>query len=195
MPRPPRIVVPHGIYHVYSRGNRRQVICRDDGDRLFFFALFEIVVRKFEWVCHSYCLMPNHYHFLIETPRANLSEGMQRFNGRYALSFNARHGLDGHLFRGRFGATSVETTLHLTELSRYVVLNPVRAGLCDEAADWPWSSYRAYTGLAPRPAFLTVDLILAQFGSDPALAARRYAAFVADLAPREVWSPRATAGV
>jgi REP element-mobilizing transposase RayT len=176
--RPLRTIVPNGLYHVYSRGNRRQEIARDDGDRLFFFAIFEKVVRQMEWLCHTYCLMPNHYHFLIQTPIANLSEGMHRLNGTYARSFNWRHGVDGHLFQSRFGLRPVESDEHLVELSRYIVLNPVRARIAVDALEWPWSSYRATAGLAPRPAFLTCDYVLAQFGSDAEAAASVYAAFV-----------------
>jgi len=170
------------MYHVYARGNRRQEIARDDADRLLLLAVAENVVAQFGWYCHAYCLMTNHYHFLFETPAPDLSQGMQRLNGIYAQLFNRRHGLDGHLFQGRFGGRLIESNWHLIELSRYVVLNPVRAGICDEAGDWPWSSYRATAGLAPRPALLTLDLILAQFGRDEETARQNYAAYVAEAA-------------
>lgn len=172
------------MYNVYARGNRRQAIFRDDDDRRRLLSIFDEVVRRCGWLCHAYCLMTNHYHFLIETPEPNLSEGMQRLNGTYAQSFNLRYGLDGHLFQGRFGSRTVESNWHLLELSRYIVLNPVRAGMCDEAGDWLWSSYRATIGRAPRLTFLTLDLILAQFGHDIEAARANYAAFVADLSPR-----------
>ena len=126
------------MYHVYARGNRRQDIVRDDADRRLLLSVAEDVVARFGWYCHAYRLMPNHYHFLFETPAPDLSQGMQRLNGTYAQLFNRRHGLDGHLFQGRFGARFIESK-HLIELSRYVVLNPVRAGLCEKAGDWPWS--------------------------------------------------------
>jgi hypothetical protein len=108
---------------------------------------------------------------------------MQRLNGTYAQAFNSRHGVDGHLFQGRFKSLLVESNWHLLELSRYVVLNPVRAGLCESPGDWPWSSYGAMTGSAPRPEFLTIEWILAQFGSSISSARGNYAAFVADALP------------
>jgi REP element-mobilizing transposase RayT len=185
MARPPRLLVPNGIYHVYARGNRRQAIWRDDGDRRYFLAILAKLVRQLEWVCHAYCLMPNHFHLLLETRLPNLSAGMQRLNGAYAHSFNWRHGLDGHVFQGRFGSRLVDGNHHLVELSRYIVRNPIRARLCEDAHEWPWSSFGAAAGLAPRPAFLTLDLVLAQFGSEPAAAARNYAAFVAAPRPGE----------
>jgi putative transposase len=122
--------------------------------------------------------MTNHYHLLVETPNPDISKGMEYLNGRYARAFNARHGYEGHLFERRFYGELVEGNLHLIELSRYVVLNPVRAGLCERAEDWPWSSYVATTGRARRPAFLTTDLILAQFNKDRRRARLLYADFV-----------------
>jgi len=183
------------MYHVYSRGNRRQEIAFDVADRRTMLSFTAYAVRRFRWYCHAYCLMPNHYHFLFETPAPNLSEGMQWLNGRYAQLFNRRHGIDGHLFQGRFGARLLESNWHLIELSRYIVLNPVRAGLCDSAEDWPWSSYRAAVGLAPRPPFLTLDLILPQFGRDQQVAMKNYAEYVAEGVREPDEAGRASAGV
>jgi REP element-mobilizing transposase RayT len=170
--------VPGGIYHVTSRGNRRECIYLDDLDRRRFLRNLDDVVRRFEWLCHAYCLMGNHYHLVVETPKANISAGMQRLNGLYAESFNRRHRLSGHLFQGRFFSTLIELDTHLLELARYVVLNPVRAGLCPDAADWMWSSYRATAGLERRPRLLTQTRILAQFGRERDRARLAYAAFV-----------------
>ncbi len=166
--RPLRPHVPGGIYHVTSRGNRRECIYLDVLDRRRFLGNLDDVVRRFAWRCHAYCLMGNHYHLVVQTPKPNISEGMQRLNSRYAESFNRRYRLSGHLFQGRFYSELVETDAHLLELARYVVLNPVRAGLCPDAADWMWSSYRATAGLERRPRLLTETGILAQFRS-PAL--------------------------
>jgi putative transposase len=166
MPRPPRVAVPHGLYHVTARGNRRQSVFRDDGDRRVFLALVDEVVRRLAWRVHGYCLMQNHYHLVVETPGADLSAGMQRLNGRFAQWFNDRHELDGHLFQGRFHSVLIESDWHLVELSRYLALNPVRAGLCPSPRGWRWSSYRGVLGLDPPATFLDVRRVLNHFGRD-----------------------------
>ena len=180
MPRPPRIAPADSIFHLTARGNRRQLIFLDDDDRRWFLRLFGATVTKFRWTCHAYCLMGNHIHLLIELHEENLSEGMQWLLGRYAQDFNWRHGYDGHLFQGRFKSEIVESNWHLLELSRYIVNNPVRARICETAADWPWSSYRAAIGTIPAPSFLTLDWLLEQFGHTPETRRTTYAAFVAD---------------
>src|SRR5215218_4496900 len=111
--------------------------------------------------------MPNHFHLVLETPEPNISEGMQLLNGTYAQWFNVRYGYNGHLFQGRFFSELIESSYHLLEVSRYVVLNPVRAGLCTDAGGWRWSSYRALVGDVRQAAFLTVAWLLAMFGRDP----------------------------
>ena len=121
----------------------------DDNDRRWFLRLFDAAVTKFSWTCHAYCLMGNHVHLLIELQDETLSEGMQWLLGRYAQDFNWRHGYDGHLFQGRFKSETVDSNWHLLELSRYIVLNPVRAEMCDRADQWPWSSYCESVGLVP----------------------------------------------
>jgi putative transposase len=178
MPRPHRPQVPGGIYHVTSRGNRRQSIYADDHDRQKFLAFLADAVRRYRWHCHAYCLMENHFHLVVETPEPNISLGMHRLNSRYARWFNWRHALDGHLFQDRFYSTLVETDWHLLELSRYIALNPPRAGVCLSAADWRWSSYRATIGLTRRPTFLTIERILRQFGRERLAARQAYATFV-----------------
>jgi REP element-mobilizing transposase RayT len=152
-------------------------------DRVRFLDRLEEVVAAYGWLVHAYCLMPNHYHLVLETPEPNLSDGMHRLNFLTAQSFNRRHEVDGHLFQGRFHSPLVESDRHLLELSRYVVLNPVRAGLVRHPADWRWSSYRAAVGLAPQPAFLTLDTVLGYFVGDEAAARRRYDAFVLESMP------------
>jgi putative transposase len=167
MPRPPRVQVAGGIFHVTARGNRQQLIYADDADRQLFLSLLERVVARCGWRCHAYCLMSNHFHLVIETPQPNLSYGLQLLNGAYAQCFNHRHGLSGHLFQGRFHSVLVETSDQFLQLVRYVVLNPVRAGLCERPEDWPWSSYRAFLARISPPRFLAVDLLLAELGQDP----------------------------
>ena len=180
MARPLRPAVPGGVYHVSVRGNRRQIVFFDGVDRRRFLRLLAETVRQYGWRCHAYCLLDNHFHLVVETPKPNISAGMQRLNSRYAEWFNRRHAFDGHLFQGRFHSRLLETDWHLLELSRYVVLNPVRAGLCPSTGDWPWSSYRATVGTEPAPRFLTIRMILAQFGKDRARARHAYARFVSE---------------
>jgi hypothetical protein len=124
--------------------------------------------------------MTNHYHVVVETPEANLSKGMRQLNGVYTQHVNRRHGLAGHLFQGRFKAIVVERDPYLLELARYVVLNPVRAGLVPEVSAWAWSSYPAMVGLAPTPPWLETDWVLGQFADNRHQAQARYAAFVAE---------------
>jgi putative transposase len=183
MPRPLRVQPPGAIFHLTARGNRRQPIYLDALDYGRFLALLGEVVERFGWRLHAYCLMPNHFHLLVELQGENLSAGMQYLNGQYAQYFNRRHCLDGHLFQGRFHSVFVESEAHLLELYRYIVLNPVRAGLCWHPAQWPWSSYGAALGRTTRPAFLRLELLQGLFGAVGGRAAQAYAAFVA-AAPR-----------
>jgi putative transposase len=182
MPRAPRLQIAGGIYHVTARGNRRQEIFTDDGDRIRFLALLDDVACRLDWSGHAYCLMPNHFHLVVETPGPTLSAGLQRLNGSYAQWFNLRHRKEGHLFQGRFHSILVETDAHLLELSRYTVRNPVRARLCATPIDWPWSSCRAMLGLARPTNFLTVSRVLGHFGPDPHRARRAFHRFVNEAA-------------
>jgi putative transposase len=178
MARPLRIEFAGAVYHVTSRGNARHAIFIDDEDRGRFFDVLSIVVERFNWLCHAYCLMKNHYHLLIETPNGNLSKGMRELNGIYTQRFNRRYRRVGHLFQGRYNAIIVEKDNHLLSLCRYVVLNPVRVGLIKRPEQWRWSSYRATIGLVKRPSFLTVDWILSQFGGRKRVAMEKYRRFL-----------------
>jgi putative transposase len=141
MPRPLRPQIAGATYHLTARGNRRSVIYRDDGDHVFFLSVFLIVLSRFGWKCHAWCLMTTHYHLLLMTPEPNIALGMQYLNSRYAEGFNHRYGLRGHLFEGRYAHRLIETDEHLVRTYRYIARNPVRAGICERASDWPWSSY------------------------------------------------------
>jgi REP element-mobilizing transposase RayT len=180
MARPLRIEFEGALFHVTSRGDRRESIYDDDEDRALFLATFADVIDRMNWLCHAYCLMTNHYHLLIETPDGNLSKGMRQLNGVFTQASNRRHGRCGHLFQGRFKGILVDKEPHLLELSRYVVLNPVRAGMVTAPTDWPWSSYRAMVGTAEPPAWLETSRLLARFGACLDDAKARYAQFVAE---------------
>ena len=180
MARPLRIEFPGAVYHITSRGNARADIFADDRDRELFLKVLGQVVRRGNWLCHAYCLMDNHYHLLVETPEGNLSAGMRQLNGVYTQAFNRAHGRDGHVFKGRFKAVLVEKEGHLLELCRYVVLNPVRAGMVKRPDDSPWSSYLATTGQAAPPSCLTTDWLLAHFGTALPQARRHYRQFVTE---------------
>jgi REP element-mobilizing transposase RayT len=171
---------------VIARGNARERIARDHIDRRYFFDLLGHVVARFSWLCHAYCLMDNHYHLVVETPLPNLPSGMRQLNGRYAQSFNARYDRSGHVFQARYRSILVDKESYLLALCRYVVLNPVRAGVCSHPADWSWSSYGATSGLEEPESFLTTDWLLAQFAPTRRLAQRRYREFVAEAEPDEL---------
>ncbi|MBD0330019.1 MAG: transposase [Thermoleophilia bacterium] len=186
MARPLRIQFAGALYHLTSRGTGRRFVFLDDADRLLFLESLRQVVERFGWRLHAYCLMGNHFHLLVETPQPNLARGMRQVNGVYAQRFNRRHQRWGHLFGHRYQAILVHREGHLLELARYIVRNPVRAGLCRSPLDWRWSSCRATAGLEPVPSFLTVDWLLAQFGSDRARAQRAYRDFVEEAADERV---------
>lgn len=178
MARPLRIEYPDALYHLTSRGDGREDIFSDDADRLEFLSVLAAVVERFEWRLYAYCLMDNHYHLMVGTPRANLSKGMRQLNGVYTQRFNRRHGRVGHVFQGRFKAIVVDRQAYLLELSRYVVLNPVRAKMVRDPARYRWSSYKATAGLEELPALLDAHTLLAHFAESMAAARRRYRAFV-----------------
>jgi len=178
MARPLRIDFPGGIYHVASRGNAKAEIFYDDADRRAFLEVVADSVERFNWLCHAYCLMANHYHLLIETPDGNLSQGMRQINSVYSQRFNRRHGRVGHLFQGRFKSILVDRQAYLLELCRYIVLNPVRAGIVDDPGKYPWSSYQGTIDRRKRPEFLTVDWLLSQFSSRVIKAEQEYQRFI-----------------
>lgn len=180
MARPLRIEFPGAVYHVTSRGNARTDIFEDDNDRHLFLSTLGQVVKRFNWLCHAYCLMGNHYHLLIETPEGNLSAGMRHLNGVYTQKYNRTHHTDGHVFKGRFKAVLVEKESHLLELSRYVVLNPVRANMAEQPEQYPWSSYLPTIGKSAVPEFLSTEWLLANFSASLPESRSLYRQFVKD---------------
>ena len=177
MTRPLRIEFKGAVYHITSRGNTRQAIFLDEKDFANFLTVLSSVVKRYHFILHTFCLMNNHYHLLIETPYGNLSRGMRQLNGLYTQRFNRRHQRVGHLLQGRYKAILVDKDDYLLELSRYVVLNPVRAKIVKDPKDWKWSSYQATTGHKRIPC-LTTDWILSQFGNKQKAASRQYQNFV-----------------
>jgi REP element-mobilizing transposase RayT len=152
MSRPLRIEFPGAVYHVTARGDRREPIFEGDYDRVSLLRVLEQALDRFDAQCLAYCLMGNHYHFVLYTRRANLSQLMRQVNGVYTQVYNRRHAKVGHLFQGRFKAILVDRDAYLLSLCRYVERNPVATGLVAQAPDWPWSSCRAHLGvLKPDP--------------------------------------------
>jgi putative transposase len=154
MARPLRIQFPGALYHVTSRGDRRERIFADDVDRQAFLSTVAHGLERFGAMALAYCLMDNHYHLVVYTRQANLSALMRHVNGVTTQAQNRRHGTSGHLFQGRFKAILVDQDAYLLEVCRYVDLNPLRARMVKDPADWPWSSYRAHVGLAEAPPWL-----------------------------------------
>ena len=152
----------------------------DDVDRMDFCSRLAREIGRFGWRCRAFCLMTTHYHLLLDVTTNRLQPGMHRLNGQYAQEFNQRHGRSGHLGGDRYGATQVETDGHMLRAFRYIVRNPVRAGLCKSPADWMWSSYRGNAGLDGGFAFVDDGPIRAYFGGDNGKALRLLRDFVED---------------
>lgn len=180
MPRPLRLQVPGGLYHITARANCGRAAFEDDDDRAQFLNVLEGVVHRHEWSCRSYCVLSTHYHLLCLTPQPDLAAGMQYLNGRYAQWANWRRSERGHIFEGRYGAVLVESDSHALEVHRYIALNPVRAGLVRGPVDWPWSSLQYLLGHRPPPSFLDVRAVLEEFGPSVASARRRLRTFIRD---------------
>lgn len=178
MSRPLRIEFDGACYHVTSRGDRRSTIFRTDSDRLTWLALLAETCERFDFAVLAYCQMGNHFHLVLETRHSQLSRGMRYLNSNYSQYFNRQHGLVGHVFQGRYHAVLCQENAYLMELSRYTVLNPVRARLVAHPGDWLWSSYGAMVGTVDAPQWLERDTILARFGSGQDAAIEAFETFV-----------------
>ena len=179
MARRPRRELPDGLAHVTCRTVRRFPLFRTERDALALLELLQYVTREVaEWKVLAYCLMPNHVHYVVDAEIEQLSLAMRHVNGLYAQYFNREHGYRGHLFQGRFHAKATVDEAHLPGAVRYVVLNPVRAGLCARPENWRWSSYRACAGLEPARPFLDVERALSLFGTNETAARRSFCGFV-----------------
>jgi putative transposase len=187
MSRPLRIEYAGAVYHVTSRGNEKKPVFKDDHDRASFLNTLQHVNQRYNWICHAYCLMTNHYHLLIETPDGNLSLGMRQLNGVYTQLFNKHHGRSGHLFQGRFKGILIQKDSHVLEVCRYVVLNPVRAKMVETPEEYSWSSYLATAGRAKPHACLTTDWVLGQFSGKRGKAESEYRRFVTWGIGEKIW--------
>jgi putative transposase len=188
MARPLRIEYPGAVYHITSRGNEKKIIFKDERDREIFLDILSQVDKLYNWICHAYCLMNNHYHLIIETPDGNLSAGMRQLNGVYTQAFNRQYNRVGHLFQGRYKGILIQKDSHLLEVCRYVVLNPVRAKAVKRPEQWRWSSYQATAGIEKPHPCLSTEWILNQFGSTRRSAEKAYRKFVVDGIKQEsIW--------
>jgi putative transposase len=179
MPRRLRIEFDGAIYHVMARGNARQNIVHDDGDRQRLIDDLARTVARSEWQLLSFVVLSNHLHLLLKTPRPNLARGMQAFLSAYAVYAARRRRRAGHVFQGRYRAEMIEDESYYWTVSRYIHLNPVRAGLVRRPEQWAWSSYPGYADPERRYPWVAHDALLASWqgdwgGADPAAAYRKY---------------------
>lgn len=180
MSYPERQQFPGAIYHVMSRGNGKHNIFLGERDRRRFLKLLGDVTAGHEWLVLAYCLMWNHYHLLLETPKPNLANGMQQLNGSYGKWFNFVHERVGHVLQGRYRSRLVVDEGHFVWLTGYIVLNPVRSGLVDSPEEWPWSSYAHTIGLDTEHPFLSPARVLGTFGDSRENAVAEYARYITE---------------
>lgn len=189
MSRPLRLEFPGALYHVTSRGDRREPIVEDDTDRRAWLAVLAQALERFDATVFAYCLMDNHYHVVLQTHQANLSRLLRHLNGVYTQSYNRRHGKVGHLFQGRFKAIVVDEDAYFLEVCRYVDLNPVRARMVKRPHDWTWSSYRGHTARVAAPAWLDSGALHRRLAPRAPRrdGPRHYAQFVTEGVGHQLW--------
>lgn len=185
MPRPLRITYEGAVYHVMNRGTSRQLVFNSDEDYRHFLVLISETVKMWGIIVHAFSLMPNHYHLLIETPRANISRAMRHIDGVYTQRYNRARKRDGQLFRGRYKAILVEEDAYLVELLRYIHLNPVEAGIVSKPEDHMWTSHKYYIGDNPFT-WLSTDRLLGYFGKRKNLSRMKLHDFVLDGVPEDL---------
>lgn len=164
MPRKPRVWFPGAMYHITCRGNRQSDIFREDMDRYYYLKTLRETKQKYPYILHGYCLMTNHVHLHLETIDVNIGEVMKKINMTYAVYFNNKYSFVGHLFQDRFRSDLIDSDPYNLQVSRYIHLNPVSAGIVDNALDYQWSSYREYMGIR-KDDLVTTDFILNYFNS------------------------------
>lgn len=178
MARPLRIEYPGAFYHITTRGVGRQDIFFDEADKQMFLEKLGEVQEKWGLDVHGYCLMSNHYHLEVETLEGNISRSMQWLNHVYAGYINKKYKRVGHLFQGRFKSILIEAETHLHILTRYIHLNPVRAGIVKHPIEYKWSSYREYLGIRECPKWLEVNRTLERFGRSKKEQRKEYCKFI-----------------
>ena len=189
MARPLRVEYPGAFYHVMNRGNAGGALYKTRRDREKFLEYLENAAEKFSLRIHTYCLMSNHYHVIVETPGSNLSKAMQWLQVSYAAYFNHKRARVGHLFQGRFQAILVDADEYLIPLSRYIHLNPVMAKIVKNPKEYNWSSYSAFIGkIKPFP-WLETELVISQFGKRAKQARERYKEYVEGINTKELENP------
>ena len=187
MARPLRHDFAGTLWHVTNRGNEQRSIFHDDEDRETFLDLLERTTRRFDWLLSVHTLMPNHYHLTIEiTADEALQRGMHWLETCYVQLFNRRYKRAGHLFQSTYGAQMIEKDTYFLNVARYIVWNPVRAGICEQPGDYRWSSYRGTAGLDPAPSWLAYEEVLRYMG-DAENARSNYIDFVAQPPERSPW--------
>jgi len=189
MARPLRIEFAGAFYHITARGNERKDIFKSNRDRSQFLSYLESATERYDAVIHTYCLMTNHYHLLLETPSGNLSQIMRHINGAYTTYFNTKRKRFGHLFQGRYKGILVEADEYAKELSRYIHLNPIRAGIARSPGEYRWSSYRSYIGKEKPADWLARARVLGYFGKKDLEAQRGYRDFVEEALKRDYPDP------
>ncbi|MHB8643434.1 MAG: REP-associated tyrosine transposase [Gaiellaceae bacterium] len=189
----PRLEVPYGFFHIGTRGNNRRSIFADDRDRESFLMILRRVARRYGWQLYAYCLMNNHYHLILQIADLGLSQGMCELNTAHAATYNVRHDRTNHLFGRRYWSELIDTDEYLATAARYVVQNPVRAGLTSTCGAWKWSSFRATVGSAPAPPFLAADRLLEIVEPGPeSRRATRFREFCAHTVPKR---PRSNSNI
>jgi putative transposase len=177
VPRKPRDAAPGTIHHVTVRGNNRAGIFLDDADRMAFLRRLRLTAHRSAIVVHAYCLMDTHVHLVLQPESSDLGQRMQFLLGGYAHSFNRRHARTGHLFEGPFDSRLIENETYLLTAVIYVVLNPVRAGICAQPGDYRWSSYQTTVGKVTAPVVDISPLVLGLLTADLEHARRRFDAY------------------
>lgn len=189
MTRPLRVEYPGAYYHVINRGNAGENLFETEGDKEQFLEYLQKAGERFSLIIHTYCLMTNHYHLLVETPHANLGRALQWLNVSYAVYYNNNHHRSGHLFQGRFKAILIDADEYLKELSRYIHLNPVQAKIVAKPEDYAWSSYPGFIGKVPPVDWLTTGKVLEYFGKKRKEAIKSYKKFVEGIDPAVLENP------
>ncbi len=189
MARPLRVEYPGAFYHVMNRGNAGEDVFINQRDKEKFTEYLAKLVERFSIIIHTYCLMSNHYHLLLETPLPNLSLAMQWLNVSYAAYHNRKRNRSGHVFQGRFKSLLVDADEYLKHLSRYIHLNPVRANIVKRPEAYRWSSYTAFIGKTQPPEWLETEWLLWSFAKKKKVARMKYTAFVDEVDSKTLENP------